>query len=139
MKKYVFLMSCAAGLLVSPAMAQDEEQTKLGSGMESLDDVFKAFRRETDGTKGAAAARVAQTVTLEAAMEIPERVKKMVDGTEKAKAAAEYRKMMGKVFVTLCEVEEAFLNGEMEEVTKAVAALKEQKKAGHDQFMEEEE
>jgi soluble cytochrome b562 len=139
MKKHLFLMGCAAGLIFAPAMAQDEEHTKLGTEMESMDDAFKAFRRETDATKGAAAAREAQTATLKAAMEVPELVKKMADGPEKAKATAEYRKMMGKVFVTLCEVEEAFLNGKMEDVAKAVEALKEQKKAGHDKFMEEEE
>lgn len=132
-------MSCAIGLMLTPAMAQDEEHTKLGEQMESMDDAFKAFRRETDATKGAAAAREAQTATLKSAAEIPALVKEMPEGPEKAKAAAEYRKMMGKVYVTLCEVEEAFLNGKLEDVAKAVESLKEQKKAGHEKFMEEEE
>jgi soluble cytochrome b562 len=139
MKKHLFLMSCAAGLMLAPAMAQDEEHTKLGEQMESVDDAFKAFRRETDVTKGAAAAREAQIATLKSAMEIPALVKEMPEGPEKAKAAAEYRKMMGKLYVTFCEVEEAFLNGKLEDVAKAVDSLKEQKKAGHDKFMEEEE
>ena len=43
--------------------------------------------------------------------------------------------MMGKLYVTLCEVEEAFLNGKIDEVAKLVERLKEQKKAGHDKFV----
>ena len=138
MKKHLFMMSCAAGLMLAPAMVRAEEHTKLGEEMESMDDAFKAFRRETDATKGAAAARSAQEATLKAAAEVPALIKKMPDGPEKAKAAAAYRKAMGQVYVTLCEVEAAFLDGKMEDVAKGVEALKEQKKAGHDKFMEEE-
>ena len=47
--------------------------------------------------------------------------------------------MMGKLYVTLCEVEEAFLNGKIDEVAKIVDSLKEQKKAGHDKFVKDEE
>lgn len=132
-------MGCAVGLLLVPAVAQDEEHTKLGEQMESMDDAFKGFRRETDPVKGAAQAREAQTATLKATAEIPALIKEMPEGPEKAKASAEYRKQMGKVFVTLCEVEEAFLAGKIEDVTKLVEALKEQKKAGHQKFIKEEE
>lgn len=139
MKKHLLMMGCAAGLLLVPAMAQDQEHTKLGEQMESMDDAFKGFRRETDPVKGAAQAREAQTATLKAAAEIPALIKEMPEGPEKAKASAEYRKQMGKVFVTLCEVEEAFLAGKIEDVTKLVEALKEQKKAGHQKFIKEDE
>ncbi|RYD17645.1 MAG: hypothetical protein EOP88_25495 [Verrucomicrobiaceae bacterium] len=139
MKKHLFLMSLAVGLMAVPVMAQDEEHTKLGEEMESMDDAFKAFRRETDATKGAEAARHAQAATLKGAAEIPALIKEMPDGPEKAKASAEYRKAMGKLYVTLCEVEEAFLNGKLEDVAKAVESLKEQKKAGHEKFMKEDE
>lgn len=132
-------MGCAVGLLFVPAVAQDEEHTKLGEQMESMDDAFKGFRRETDPVKGAAQAREAQTATLKATAEVPALIKEMPEGPEKAKASAEYRKQMGKVFVTLCEVEEAFLAGKIEDVTKLVEALKEQKKAGHQKFIKEEE
>jgi soluble cytochrome b562 len=140
MKKHLFLMGCAVGLLLVPARAQDDkEHTKLGEQMESMDDAFKGFRRETDAAKGAAQAREAQTATLKAAMEIPALIKEMPEGPEKVKASAEYRKAMGKVFVTLCEVEEAFLAGKIEDVTKLVDSLKEQKKAGHEKFIKEDE
>lgn len=124
--------------MLTPARAA-EEHTKLEEQMEALDDAFKGFRRETDAVKGAAAARESQMAALKSAAEVPITLKAMPEGPEKAKALAEYRKMMGKLFVTLCEVEEAFLNGKMDEVAKIVDVIKEMKKTGHDKFVEEEE
>lgn len=126
------------GLMLTPARAA-EEHTKLEEQMEALDDAFKGFRRETDAVKGAAAARESQMAALKSAAEVPITLKAMPEGPEKAKALAEYRKMMGKLFVTLCEVEEAFLNGKMDEVAKIVDVIKEMKKTGHDKFVEDEE
>ena len=66
-------------------------------------------------------------------------IKEMPEGPEKAKAFAAYHKMIGKLYVTLCEVEEAFLNGKIDEVAKLVDAVKEMKKAGHKEFVKEDE
>lgn len=133
-------MSCAAGLMLMPVRAaeEDKEETPLGRQMEATNDAFKAFRRETDPVKGATQAREAQQSVLKAASEVPEMVKAMPEGPDKAKALVSYHKMMGKLYVTLCEVEEAFLNGKIDEVAKLVESLKEQKKGGHDKFVEEE-
>ena len=138
MKKHLILLGLVTGALMASAPAE-EKHTPLEEHMEAMDDAFKGFRRETDAVKGATQARESQTQALKAAMEIPAMVKEMPAGPVKDKAAASYRKMMGKLFVTLCEVEEAFLNGKMEDVTKLVDTIKEQKKEGHDQFIEEEE
>ncbi len=124
--------------MLNPARAA-EETTKLEEHMEAMDDAFKGFRRETDAVKGAIQAREAQQAALKSAAEIPMTLKAMPEGPEKTKALVEYRKMMGKLFVTFCEVEEAFLNGKMDEVVKIVDAIKEMKKAGHDKFVEDEE
>lgn len=124
--------------MLMPAGAQEKPTTALGKQMESMNDAFKGFRRETDPVKGAAQAREAQQAALKCALEIPETLKDMPDGPDKAKALLEYRKMIGKLFVTLCEVEEAFLNGKIDEVAKIVTAIKDMKKAGHDKFVEEE-
>lgn len=128
-----------AALLVGLVPVGAEEHTEMENQMESLDEAFKGFRRETDPVKGAAQAREAQNASLKAAAEIPKLVKAMPEGPEKAKAAAEYRKMMGKLFVTLCEVEEAFLAGKTEEVANIVKSIRDMKEAGHEKFMEEEE
>ena len=60
MKKQLFLLTCAVGLMMMPTMAAEEE-TALGKQMEAMNDAFKGFRRETDPVKGAAQAREAQT------------------------------------------------------------------------------
>lgn len=133
----VIVLSCAVGLLMVPSRAADEKHTALHDQMEAMNDAFKAFRRETDPVKGATQARLAQQAALKSASEVPERVTAMPEGPEKAKALVTYRMMMGKLFVTLCEVEQAFLDGKIEDVTKIVDSLKEQKKAGHDKFMDE--
>lgn len=117
----------------------EEEHTPLEEQMEVMNDAFKAFRKETDPVKGATLAREAQTAALKSAAEVPAMLKEMPEGPEKAKALAEYRKMIGKLYVTLCEVEEAFLNGKIDEVVKIVEVLKESKKAGHKKFVKEEE
>lgn len=128
-------MSCAACLIL-PLHA--EEETPLGKQMESFNDAYKAFRRETDPVKGAAQAREAQAAVIKSLSEMPAMLAKMPDSPAKSKATVEYRKMMAKVFVALCEVEEAFLEGKIEKVAGIVESLKEMKKAGHDKFMEDE-
>ncbi len=141
MKNQWMIWCLASALLCVPltARAEEEEKTKLGEQMESMNDAFKALRRETDPVKGAAHARAAQQAALKSLVEVPAMLAKMPDGPEKAKAAAEFRKMVGKVFVTFCEVEEAFLNGKGDEVPKLIDSLKEMKKTGHDKFVEEDE
>ena len=127
--------------MLIPARAQDKEKetTALGKQMEAMNDAFKAFRKETDPVKGATQAREAQLAALKSATEVPETIKDMPEGPEKAKAFAAYHKMIGKLYVTLCEVEEAFLNGKIDEVVKMVDSLKEMKKSGHKKFMKEED
>ena len=113
-------------------------ETPLAEKMEVLNDAYKGFRREKDPVKGAVAAREAQQALVKTLDEIPEMVAKMPDGPAKKKAASEYRKMMGKLYVSLCEVELAFLGNDLDEVAKLVADLKKLKKAGHGEFMEDE-
>lgn len=130
-------MGFALALLWMPARA--EEHTPLGEQMESVDDAFKGFRRETDPVKGAKEARAAQMATLKASAEIPELIKEMADGPEKDKASNSYRMAMGQLFIAFCEVEKAFLNGEVEAVDSIVEKLKKLKKDGHKEFMKEDE
>lgn len=123
-----------------PAMAQDDkDQTELGKHMEAMNDAFKALRRETDAVKGAVQAREAEAAVLKGMAEVPELIKEMPESPEKAKALVTYRKMTGKLYVTFCEVEEAFLGGKIEDVAKIVDSLKELKKEGHQKFMKPDE
>jgi soluble cytochrome b562 len=133
------LITIGCALFMSTLVAHaEEESTPLAKQMGTFDDAYKAFRRETDPVKGAGYAREAQAAVLKALTETPGILSKMPDDATRQKAAAEYRKMLAKVYVTLCEVEEAFIAGEIDKVSKLVDSLKEMKKAGHEKFMEEE-
>jgi hypothetical protein len=137
MKMKLILCGFAAALMfVQPSMADD---TPLAEQMDVMNDAYKAMRRETDPAKGAALARTAQDAMVKAIIETPEMVVGMPDGPEKAKASAEYRKMMGGLIATLADMELAFLNNDMAKVKEIVEAMREVKKKGHDKFMEEDE
>jgi soluble cytochrome b562 len=137
MKKTLLLIGCAASLMMVAGDARAQSETALGKQMDVMNDAFKLFRRETDPAKGAALAREAQEAVLKAHPDLPELVKVMAEGPEKAKAGAEYRKMMGQLYLIMVEVELAFLAGNMDEVANQVNALRDIKKEGHDKFMEE--
>jgi soluble cytochrome b562 len=139
MKTRIFLIGFAALFFLAPLSAMADGDSPLAKQMEALDDAFKAFRKEQDGTKGAAQAREAQQALIRAFAETPPMLTKMPDGPEKAKAAAQYRAMMAAVLVKLCEVEQTFLAGDIAGVEKLAAELKELRKKGHDKFMEDEE
>jgi len=131
-----FIAACAASMLcVIPASADD---TPLAKQMEIMNDAYKAMRREEDPAKGAALAKEAQDAMVKGIVELPEMVKAMPDGPDKAKASAEYRKMMGALIATLADMELAFLNKDMEKVKAIVEQMRDVKKQGHDKFMEEE-
>ena len=139
MKKLIFPALLFAATLVMPLPVRAEEaDTPLAKEMEKLDDAYKAFRRETDTVKGAAAAREAQGSVLKAIPQVPSMLEKMPAGEAKDKALAAYRTQMGKLFVALCEVESAFLAKDLDAVAKLVDTLKAGKKEGHDAFVEEE-
>lgn len=125
--------------MLVPAKAAEEEHTELGKHMEAMNDSFKAFRSETDAAKGAAEARKAQTALVQGMSEVPELIKDMPEGPDRAKALAKYKTGIAKLYVTLCEVEVAFLDGKLDEVTKLVDSLKQMKKAGHKEFMKDDE
>jgi hypothetical protein len=122
-------------MLALPLQADD---TPLAEQMEAMNDAYKAMRRETDPAKGAELARTAQDAMIKSIVELPEMVKAMPDGPDKAKAAAGYRKMMASLIGSLADMELAFLNNDMTKVKEIVEALRDIKKQGHDKFMEDE-
>ncbi|MFM2199767.1 MAG: hypothetical protein RLZZ505_3199 [Verrucomicrobiota bacterium] len=133
----LILCSLAATLMfVQPSMADD---TPLAEQMDAMNDAYKAMRRETDPAKGAALARTAQDAMVKGIVELPEMVIGMPEGPEKAKASAEYRKMMASLIATLADMELAFLNNDMAKVKEIVESMRDMKKEGHDKFIEEDE
>lgn len=136
MKMKLILCGFAATLMfVQPSKADD---TPLAKQMEAMNDAYKAMRREEDPAKGAALAREAQDAMVKAINELPELVKAMPEGADKAKASAEYRKMMGSLISTLASMELAFLDNDLAKVKEIVESMRDMKKQGHDKFMEDE-
>ena len=134
--KHILAGFAASLMFVLPTMADDED-TPLAEQMDAMNGAYKAMRRETDPAKGAALAREAQDAIAKAITMTPELVEAMPDGADKAKASAEYRKMMGLLFATLADMELAFLDGDMDKVTEVVATMRASKKEAHNQFMED--
>jgi len=137
MKNRTILMGCMAALIWSPTAATADD-SPLAKQMETLDDAYKAFRRETDPAKGAESAREAQLAVLKFLQETPSSVSGISDPAAKAKAAAKYRKMVGQLYITLCDVESAFLENDLPKVEELVKAVRESKKEGHGAFIEDE-
>ena len=136
MKMKLILVGFAASLMfVLPTMA--DEDTPLGKQMDTMNDAYKAMRRETDPAKGAALAREAQDAMVKAITETPELVKALPEA-EQAKASAEFRKSMGLLIATLADMELAFLDGDMDKVKEVVTKMRESKKEAHNKFMEDE-
>ncbi len=128
------LLAGLAALALLPLDLRAAEDTELHKQMEAMNDAYKALRKETDPAKGAALAHEAQTWAIKSTLEVPQMVKDMTDPAEKAKAEVSYRKMMAKMIISLCEVEEAFQAGNLDKVAEIVEALKDEKKEGHDKF-----
>jgi len=125
----------AATLCLCATAAEDPPLVK---HMEQVDDAYKALRKTEDAAKGAELAREAQNAVVKTLGEIPTMISKMPDGPERAKAAATYRHMVGQLYVKLCEIEKAFLDNQLDRVAALVDEIKELKKQGHNEFMEDE-
>jgi soluble cytochrome b562 len=120
------------------ATANAAEDPPLVKHMEQLDDAYKALRKTEDAAKGAELARDAQNAAVKTLGEIPTMISKMPDGPARDKAAATYRHMVGQLYVKLCEIEKAFLDNQLDRVAAIVEEIKELKKQGHNEFMEDE-
>lgn len=132
------LILCGFAATLMFALPVQADDTPLAEQMDVMNDAYKAMRRETDPAKGAELARQAQDAMVKGIVELPEMVKAMPDGPDKAKASAGYRKMMAGLIATLADMELAFLNNDLEKVNEIVGAMRDIKKEGHDKFMEDE-
>lgn len=133
--KLILIGFAATLILVQPALSHDNP---LAKEMDVMNDAYKAMRRVTDPMKGAELARTAQDAMVRCIVELPEMVKAMPDGPDKAKASASYRKMMGSLIATLANMELAFLNNDFDKVKEIINSMRDIKKAGHNEFMEDE-
>lgn len=133
----LLIPAMALGLVVFAPAPVAADDTPLAGQMEILNDAYKAIRRTDDAAEGAKLAREAQMAVAKAFAMTPAFVEKGGHPEGKEKAMASYRKQIAQLLVTLCEVEAAFLAGDMDQVKELITPLRESKKNGHDEFMEE--
>jgi hypothetical protein len=136
MKKFLIPVLALGMFAVVPAHADDED-TPLAQQMDVLNDAYKAFRRTDDAAEGAKLAREAQMAVIKGMAMTPEFVEKGGHADGKEKAMVSYRKQMAQLLINLCNVEEAFLAKDLDKVKELIDPLKESKKQGHDEFIEE--
>lgn len=128
----------ALGLVVlAPAPAQADDDTPLAEQMEILNDAYKALRRTDDAAEGVKLAREAQVAVVKAFAMTPEFVEKGGHPEGKEKAMAAYRMQTAQLLVVLCEIETAFLAEDFDKVKELIDPLRDSKKKGHDEFMED--
>jgi len=125
----------AAVLTAQTARAEKEPDTELGKQMEAMGKAFKEIRKETDPVKGAALARDAENALVKCLAETPKVLEK-TPAAEKPKAVANYRTMIGELFVTFSKIEEAYLANDLEKVKTLAETAKGEKKDGHEKYTE---
>lgn len=135
MKKFLIPMLLGALL---PVMSVRADDSPLAEQMEIIDDAYKALRRTDNAAEGAKLAVEAQNAVLKAATMTPEFIEAGGHPEGKAKAMVSYKKQMAHLFVIFCDIEGAFLAEELDKVQDFVMALKDSKKQGHNEFMEDE-
>jgi hypothetical protein len=137
MRKLLFPLMAVALASVMPVSADDE--SPLGEQMEVFNDAYKAMRRVDDNAEGAKLARDAQEALLKSFTMTPGFVEKGGHPDGKEKAMASYRTQIATALVSMCQIEAAFLAGDNDKVQELVQALREAKKKGHTEFMDEDE
>lgn len=118
---------------------EDEKLTPLEETMEETSDALKSLRRidKSDWAAGAKAARTAADGIRKGMAFIPAIVKEMPDGKDKAKAIADFRRIMGESYAALCELELAYLEEDQAKVDAATTKWKASKKAGHREYTDD--
>lgn len=118
--------------------AAADEDTKLGGYMDDLNAKLKSLRKlEDDDWAGKATAiKEAQDILL-TCFPLDPLILEKVEGIDKTKALAEYRKLLALNYAKLCELELALLAEDEDLAYDIQKEIKTLKKEGHQQFIEE--
>jgi len=113
-----------------------EEETPLGESMEQSGKALKSLRsiKKDDWAAGATAARTAADGIRKGMEFEPIMFKDMKDAKKKAKALADYKRVMGLAYSALCELELAYLSEDQAKVDAAMKKVKSAKKEGHKKY-----
>jgi hypothetical protein len=135
--KFLRLVMMGSLLGAGPLVA-DVEETPLHDKMEEVNRSLKLLRRAGDDYEQCVdLVQQAQTLMLECFAFAPYSVGKMPEGKEKTVAIANYKKLMAKSYQNLCDLEIAYLSGDIEKIDLAMRDVKQGRKDGHEEYIEE--
>lgn len=106
--------------------------------MEEVNAAYKQLRRAEDPAKGIELAQMGQREILAGMAYEPEMFAELPEGADKQKAAATYRMMMAQNYALFCQIELAFLDGDLEKVVELAKEMRQLKKDAHKQFIKDE-
>lgn len=118
------------GMLV-PVHADD---TPLAEEMDVLSGSLKKLRKAETAAEKVDLVHAAQKATIKSLQYSPIVFKDIKDEKEKAKATADYKRLIGLTYAKLCELEMAYLAGDEEKADEIKGELKDLKKDGHEKY-----
>ena len=118
--------------------ADDDESTPLGENMDKVSSSLKSLRKAEGWEAKAEIARKAQEACLGGLKYLPKTFEKITDAKEKAKATADYKRLIGSAYAALCQLESAFLEEDEDAVDEAMSLIKSLKKEGHKKYEDDE-
>jgi hypothetical protein len=134
----LFALGAMMGLVAVAPVRADDEETPLAEQMEEVSGALKGLRRAPDFAAKAELARKGQEATLNSLKYLPKMFEGMKDAKEKAKATADYKRMIGLTYSLFAELEMAFLAEDEDKADEIVDKLKDMKKEGHNAYIEDE-
>ena len=118
------------GMLV-PVHADD---TPLAEEMDVLSGSLKKLRKAETAAEKVDLVHAAQKATIKSLQYSPMVFKDIKDEKEKAKATADYKRLIGLTYAKLCELEMAYLAGDEEKADEIKGERKDLKKDGHEKY-----
>lgn len=112
------------------------DDTPLAEEMDTISSSLKRLRKAETTKEKVELVQGAQKAALKSLEYLPEIFKDIKDEAEKAKSTADYKMLVGKSYVKLCELEMAFLAGDEAKSDEIMGQLKDLKKEGHDKYTE---
>lgn len=125
------------GLLAcGPLAMADDDETPLGEQMSELNGALKGIRKAESWEEKAELAREAQKACLASFEYLPKIFDDIADEKEKAKATADYKRLLADSLSALYQLEAAFLAEDQDAVDEATSLIKGVKKEGHKKYEE---
>ena len=119
--------------LLAPVHADDDE-TPLAEEMDVLSGSLKRLRKAETTAEKVELVHAAQKATIKSLQYSPMVFKDIKDEKEKAKATADYKRLIGLTYAKLCELELAYLAGDEDKADEIKGELKDLKKDGHEKY-----